>query len=86
MREARARSFNGTLGDEVLKREIFYSLEEAQVLIEQWRREYNTIRPHSSLAYQPPAPEAIRPEPAFLNLPRLRGPLPRLQEAVELTQ
>ena len=62
-------SFNGTLRDEVLKREIFYSLEEAQVLIEQWRREYNTIRPHSSLAYQPPAPEAIRPEPAFLNLP-----------------
>ncbi len=43
MREARARSFNGTLGDEVLKREIFYSLEEAQVLIEQWQREYNTI-------------------------------------------
>ena len=86
MREASARSFNGTLGDEVLKREIFYSLEEAQVLIEQWRREYNTIRPHSSLAYQPPAPEAIRPEPAFLNLPRLRGPLPRLQEAVGLTQ
>ena len=82
MREASARSFNGTLGDEVLKREIFYSLEEAQVLIEQWRREYNTIRPHSSLAYQPPAPEAIRPEPAFLNLPRLRGPLPRLQEVL----
>ena len=79
-------SFNGTLGDEVLKREIFDSLEEAQVLIEQWRREYNTIRPHSSLAYQPPAPEAIRPEPAFLNLPRLRGPLLRLQEAVGLTQ
>ena len=41
MREASARSFNGTLGDEVLKREIFYPLEEAQVLIEQWRREYN---------------------------------------------
>ena len=79
-------SFNGTLGDEVLKREIFYSLEEAKVLIEQWRREYNTIRPHSSLGYRPPAPEAIRPEPAFLNLPRLRGPLPSLQEAVGLTQ
>ena len=79
-------SFNGTLGEEVLKREIFYSLEEAQVLIEQWRREYNTIRPHSSLAYQPPAPEAIRPEPAFLNLPRLPGPLPRRQEVVGLTQ
>ena len=50
-------SFNGTLGEEVLKREIFYSLEEAKVLIEQWRREYNTIRPHSSLRYRPPAPD-----------------------------
>ena len=54
-------SFNGTLGEELLKREIFYSLEEAKVLIEQWRREYNTIRPHSSLGYRPPAPEAIQP-------------------------
>ena len=79
-------SFNGTLGEEVLKREIFYSLEEAKVLIEQWRREYNTIRPHSSLCYQPPAPEALRPDPALLNLPKLNGPLPRLQEAVGLTQ
>ena len=79
-------SFNGTLGEEVLKREIFYSLEEAKVLIEQWRREYNTIRPHSSLRYRPPAPEALRPDPFFLNLPRLNGPHPRLQEAVGLTQ
>ncbi len=72
--------------EELLKREIFYSLEEAKVLIEQWRREYNTIRPHSSLAYRPPAPEAIRPDPGFLKLPRLRGPQPPLQEAFELTQ
>ena len=79
-------SFNGTLGEELLKREIFYSLEEAKVLIEQWRREYNTIRPHSSLGYRPPAPEAIQPDPAFLKLPALCGPLPRLQEAVGLTQ
>ena len=79
-------SFNGTLGEELLKREIFYSLEEAKVLIEQWRREYNTIRPHSSLAYQPPAPEAIRPDPGFLNLPRLRGPLPTPKEVMGLTQ
>ena len=79
-------SFNGTLGEEVLKREIFYSLEEAKVLIEQWRREYNTIRPHSSLRYRPPAPEALRPDPFFLNLPKLNGPHPRLQEAVGLTQ
>jgi putative transposase len=67
-------SFNGTLGDEVLKREIFFTLSEAKVLIEQWRREYNTLRPHGSLGYRPPAPEAIRPDPAFLNLPALRGP------------
>ena len=74
------------LGEEVLKREIFYSLEEAKVLTEQWRREYNTIRPHSSLRYRPPAPEALRPDPFFLNLPKLNGPHPRLQEAVGLTQ
>ena len=42
-------SVNGTLGEEVLKREIFFTVREAKVLIEQWRREYNTIRPHSSL-------------------------------------
>jgi putative transposase len=73
-------SFNGTLGEEVLKREIFFTLTEAKILIEQWRREYNTIRPHSSLGYRPPAPEAIRPDPAFLNLPALRGPHPRPRE------
>jgi len=50
-----------TLGDEVLKREIFYTLEEAQVLIEFWRREYNEYRPHSSLGYRPPAPRATVP-------------------------
>ena len=79
-------SFNGTLGEEVLKREIFYSLEEAKVLTGQWRREYNTIRPYSSLRYRPPAPEALRPDPFFLNLPKLNGPHPRLQEAVGLIQ
>ena len=52
-------SFNGKLRDELLNREIFTTLEEARVLIEQWRREYNQIRPHSALGYQPPAPEAI---------------------------
>jgi len=52
-------SFNGKLRDELLHREIFTTLEEARVLIEQWRREYNQVRPHSSLGYQPPAPEAI---------------------------
>lgn len=52
-------SFNGKLRDELLNGEIFYTLTEAKVLIERWRREYNTVRPHSSLGYQPPAPQAI---------------------------
>ena len=52
-------SFNGKLRDELLDREVFETLLEAKVLIEQWRVEYNTIRPHSSLGYCPPAPEAI---------------------------
>jgi putative transposase len=51
-------SFNGKLRDELLNREIFETLLEAKVLIERWRREYNTIRPHSALGYRPPAPEA----------------------------
>jgi putative transposase len=54
-------SFNGKLRDELLNREIFTTLAEAKILIEQWRREYNQIRPHSSLGYRPPAPEAKIP-------------------------
>jgi len=54
-------SFNGKLRDELLNGEIFYSLKEAQVMIERWRRHYNTVRPHSALGYRPPAPEAILP-------------------------
>jgi transposase InsO family protein len=54
-------SFNGKLRDEVLNREIFYNLKEAKVLIENWRKEYNTVRPHSSLGYRPPAPEVVQP-------------------------
>ena len=52
-------SFNGKLRDELLNREIFMTLKEAKVLIEQWRQEYNHIRLHSSLGYRPPAPEVI---------------------------
>ena len=52
-------SFNGKLRDELLDREIFTTLEEARILIEQWRKEYNQVRPHSALGYQPPVPEAI---------------------------
>lgn len=54
-------SFNGKLRDELLAREQFDTLLEAKVLIERWRREYNTLRPHSSLGYRPPAPEAVQP-------------------------
>jgi putative transposase len=54
-------SFNGKLRDELLNREIFTTLTEAKVLIADWRREYNQVRPHSSLGYRPPAPEAKIP-------------------------
>ena len=54
-------SFNGKLRDECLNGEIFYSLQEAQIVIEQWREEYNTRRPHSALDYRPPAPGACNP-------------------------
>ena len=54
-------SFNGKLRDELLNREIFTTLIEAKILIEQWRWEYNHVRPHSALRYRPPAPEAIMP-------------------------
>mgnify|MGYP001353028090 FL=1 len=54
-------SFNARLRDELLDGEIFYSLREAQVVIDDWRRHYNTARPHSSLGYRPPAPETIVP-------------------------
>jgi putative transposase len=55
-------SFNGKLRDELLNRELFTTLKEAKALIEQWRQEYNHIRPHSSLGYRPPAPEVIMSE------------------------
>ncbi|WP_102882892.1 MULTISPECIES: IS3 family transposase [Rhodobacterales] len=58
---AYCESFNGRFRDELLNGEIFYSLREAQILIEQWRRHYNTKRPHSALGYRPPAPETIIP-------------------------
>jgi Integrase core domain len=52
-------SFNGKFRDELLNREIFYSLKVAQILMEQWRRYYNEVRPNSSLGYRPPAPQVI---------------------------
>ena len=54
-------SFNGKLRDECLNGEIFYSLKEAQIVIEKWRVVYNTLRPHSAMGYRPPAPAARSP-------------------------
>jgi putative transposase len=54
-------SFNARLRDELLDGEIFYSLKEAKIVIESWRRHYNTVRPHGSLGYRPPAPEVFVP-------------------------
>ena len=54
-------SFNARLRDELLNGEMFYSLREAQIVIESWRRHYNAVRPHQSLGYKPPAPEVFVP-------------------------
>ncbi len=60
-------SFNARFRDELLDGEIFYSLKEAQVIIESWRRHFNTLRPHGSIGYRPPAPEVF--VPAFAAWP-----------------
>ena len=60
-------SFNGKMRDELLSGEIFYSLKEAQVLIEMWRKHYNTVRPHSSLGYKPPAPNTLVVQPSQIQ-------------------
>ena len=65
-------SFNGKLRDELLECEVFNSLAEAKVLIEQWRVHYNTVRPHSALGYRPPAPEVMLT--ALPMLPSSPGP------------
>ena len=70
-------SFNSKLRDELLNGEIFYSIKEARIVIESWRRHYNTVRPHSSLHYRPPAPEALhwpaaQPGPASPTTPALQ--------------
>ena len=54
-------SFNARLRDELLDGEIFYTLGEAQIIIESWRRHYNTVRPHASIGYRAPAPEVFVP-------------------------
>ena len=54
-------SFNARFRDELLNGEVFYTLKEAQIIIEEWRSHYNTKRPHSALGYRPPAPQTIVP-------------------------
>jgi putative transposase len=54
------KSFNGKMREQFLNGELFYTLQEAQIMTERWRRHYNTVRPHSSLGGQPPAPETIQ--------------------------
>ena len=66
-RTAIVESFNARLRDELLNGEIFYTLREAQIVIESWRRHYNTVRPHASLGYRAPAPEVF--VPAFAAWP-----------------
>lgn len=73
-------SFNGKLRDELLNAEIFDTLLEAKVLVERWRRHYNTVRPHSSLGYRPPAPEAIQTWPPDSGATPLRLPATSEQE------
>ena len=60
-------SFNGKMRDELLNLEIFYSLQETQILIEMWRKHYNTIRPHSALGYRPPVPVSIFVQPTQIQ-------------------
>jgi transposase InsO family protein len=76
-------SFNARLRDELLDGEIFYTLREAQIVIESWRRHFNAIRPHESLGYKPPAPEvfvqAFAAWPAALRQPAPPATLPLAQ-------
>ena len=55
-----SESFNGKMREQFLNGELFYTLKEAQIMTERWRTHYNTIRPHSSLGGQPPAPETVQ--------------------------
>ena len=74
-------SFNGRLRDELLNGEVFNSLADARVLIEAWRKHYNTIRPQSSLRYRPPAPKVVLlptpPSPAD-PIPTSSAPVPAM--------
>ena len=78
-------SFNARLRDELLEGEIFYSLKEAQIVIESWRRHYNAVRPHEALGYRPPAPEVFVPALAAWPSARLgSAPTATLTQASRL--
>lgn len=73
-------SFNARLPNELLDGEIFYALREAQIIIESWRRHYNTVRPHGSIGSRPPVPEgSYQPSPhgRLRNPDQLRRPCSR---------
>lgn len=76
-------SFNARLRDELLNGEIFYSLREAQIVIESWRRHYNAVRPHQSLGYRPPAPEVFVPAIAAWPYSRAAPPPSPTQHLAE---
>jgi putative transposase len=71
-------SFNARMRDELLDGELFYSLREAQIIIESWRIHYNTKRPHASLGYRPPAPEVLVPAMAWPTIPAAMAQRPTL--------
>ena len=72
-------SFNARLRDELLDGEIFYTLAEAKIVVESWRRHFNTVRPHGSLGYKPPAPEVFIPAMAARAAALSRQPTPPAQ-------
>ena len=78
-------SFNARLRDELLDGEIFYSLNEAKIVIESWRRHYNAVRPHGSLGYKPPAPEVFVPALAARRLPTPTSYPPALHRGRQCT-
>ena len=71
-------SFNARLRDELLDGEIFYTLREAQIVIESWRRHYNAVRPHAALGYKAPAPEVFVPALAAWPAPQPRPAPPAM--------
>ena len=78
-------SFNGKLRDECLNGEMFYSLREAHIIIERWRQHYNRVRPHNSLGYIPPAPQAIIPADQLYTTGGFRADRPSQNTTLKVT-